>query len=170
MSPTDAGKSLTRAEKATSQDLNNPCLKEQRLSLKCLDDNGYDKKKCESFFVNYTVCQKFWVSSVPSIRPCSRTSLTAKGPLCVVAPVAPRPSEGSCSHRKFDAFPKSASAGLPSGTEFWPMAMIIWPVQTAATQWPMTGLSLANGHQPLVKYWPMNGHSLVIGQKTIASL
>uniref|UniRef100_A0A0K8RNV5 Coiled-coil-helix-coiled-coil-helix domain-containing protein 7 n=1 Tax=Ixodes ricinus TaxID=34613 RepID=A0A0K8RNV5_IXORI len=62
MSPTDAGKSLTRAEKATSQDLNNPCLKEQRLSLKCLDDNGYDKKKCESFFVNYNVCQKFWLS------------------------------------------------------------------------------------------------------------
>lgn len=60
MSPTDAGKSRTRAEKATSQELNNPCVKEQKLSLKCLDDNGYDKEKCTSFFVNYNMCQKFW--------------------------------------------------------------------------------------------------------------
>ncbi|CAN8006903.1 unnamed protein product [Ixodes pacificus] len=68
MSPTDAGKSRTRAEKATSQQLNNPCLKEQKLSLKCLDDNGYDKEKCTSFFVNYNMCQKFWLSIMKERR------------------------------------------------------------------------------------------------------
>ncbi|CAN8002107.1 unnamed protein product [Ixodes hexagonus] len=65
---TDAGKTRSRAENATSQEQNNPCLKEQRLSLKCLDENGYDKDKCTFFFVNYNVCQKFWLSVMKERR------------------------------------------------------------------------------------------------------
>ncbi|XP_063218027.1 coiled-coil-helix-coiled-coil-helix domain-containing protein 7 [Bacillus rossius redtenbacheri] len=49
----------TRENYQTS-DYNNPCLKEHRLSLKCLDDNSYDKEKCEIFFANYKVCKAFW--------------------------------------------------------------------------------------------------------------
>lgn len=36
---------------------------EQKKSFKCLSDNHYDKDLCELFFVNYTNCQKFWVSN-----------------------------------------------------------------------------------------------------------
>lgn len=36
---------------------------EQAKSFKCLSDNHYDKDQCELFFVNYTNCQKFWVSN-----------------------------------------------------------------------------------------------------------
>lgn len=30
--------------------------------MKCLDDSGYDRAKCEDYFVNYRICRKFWVS------------------------------------------------------------------------------------------------------------
>lgn len=39
----------------------NPCLKEQRLSYKCLSDNDYDKEKCQLQFENYKMCKRFWV-------------------------------------------------------------------------------------------------------------
>uniref|UniRef100_A0A1B0CDV1 Coiled-coil-helix-coiled-coil-helix domain-containing protein 7 n=1 Tax=Lutzomyia longipalpis TaxID=7200 RepID=A0A1B0CDV1_LUTLO len=39
---------------------NNPCLKEQELSYKCLDKNNYDREKCEIFFQNYKNCKDFW--------------------------------------------------------------------------------------------------------------
>ncbi|XP_015433877.1 PREDICTED: coiled-coil-helix-coiled-coil-helix domain-containing protein 7 [Dufourea novaeangliae] len=42
------------------QELNNPCLKEHGQALKCLDNNNYDKKKCEVYFVNYRICKTFW--------------------------------------------------------------------------------------------------------------
>ena len=28
--------------------------------MKCLDDNGYDKAKCQKAFDNYNACRKFW--------------------------------------------------------------------------------------------------------------
>ncbi|XP_071449454.1 coiled-coil-helix-coiled-coil-helix domain-containing protein 7 isoform X2 [Hetaerina americana] len=34
--------------------------KEQAMSYKCLDDNNFDKDKCQMFFENYRKCQDFW--------------------------------------------------------------------------------------------------------------
>ncbi|XP_055704753.1 coiled-coil-helix-coiled-coil-helix domain-containing protein 7 [Phlebotomus papatasi] len=39
---------------------NNPCLKEQELSYKCLDRNNYESEKCEVYFKNYKNCKEFW--------------------------------------------------------------------------------------------------------------
>ncbi|KAH8339098.1 hypothetical protein KR074_003973 [Drosophila pseudoananassae] len=38
----------------------NPCLKEQELSYKCLNKNNFDREKCEIYFVNYNNCKEFW--------------------------------------------------------------------------------------------------------------
>merc|ERR1712004_188408 len=38
----------------------NPCLKESQLSVKCMNDNGFDKEKCYYHFLNYERCKKFW--------------------------------------------------------------------------------------------------------------
>ncbi|OXA64351.1 coiled-coil-helix-coiled-coil-helix domain-containing protein 7 [Folsomia candida] len=40
--------------------LTNPCLKEQKLSYKCLSENNFNKDKCSAAFANYTACQEFW--------------------------------------------------------------------------------------------------------------
>ncbi|ODM95753.1 Coiled-coil-helix-coiled-coil-helix domain-containing protein 7 [Orchesella cincta] len=47
------------ASKQTSE-LNNPCLREQNLSYKCLSDNNYNKDKCIETFANYKACKEFW--------------------------------------------------------------------------------------------------------------
>uniref|UniRef100_A0A8D9BBG0 Coiled-coil-helix-coiled-coil-helix domain-containing protein 7 n=1 Tax=Cacopsylla melanoneura TaxID=428564 RepID=A0A8D9BBG0_9HEMI len=39
---------------------NNPCAKENDISMKCLDKNNYIKAKCEREFENYKICRKFW--------------------------------------------------------------------------------------------------------------
>lgn len=39
---------------------NNPCLREQELSYKCLDRNNFDREKCEVYFANYKNCRAFW--------------------------------------------------------------------------------------------------------------
>uniref|UniRef100_A0A2R5L9R9 Coiled-coil-helix-coiled-coil-helix domain-containing protein 7 n=1 Tax=Ornithodoros turicata TaxID=34597 RepID=A0A2R5L9R9_9ACAR len=62
MTPSDASQRRKKAENASSEDHNNPCLKEQKLSFKCLDDNLYDKDKCTRYFENYKKCQGFWLS------------------------------------------------------------------------------------------------------------
>ncbi|XP_055923740.1 coiled-coil-helix-coiled-coil-helix domain-containing protein 7 [Eupeodes corollae] len=38
----------------------NPCLKEQELSYKCLNKYNFDREKCELFFANYNNCKDFW--------------------------------------------------------------------------------------------------------------
>ncbi|KAL1454050.1 hypothetical protein WDU94_010343 [Cyamophila willieti] len=38
----------------------NPCMKENEISMKCLDRNNYIKANCEKEFENYRVCRKFW--------------------------------------------------------------------------------------------------------------
>ncbi|KAK8783951.1 coiled-coil-helix-coiled-coil-helix domain-containing protein 7 isoform X2 [Amblyomma americanum] len=48
-------------ENAAEQLKNNPCHKEQQLSMKCLDDNGYDYDKCQHYFDNFKACKGFWV-------------------------------------------------------------------------------------------------------------
>lgn len=31
-----------------------------QISMKCLEENGYDKAKCMQAFNNYNVCKQFW--------------------------------------------------------------------------------------------------------------
>ena len=38
----------------------NPCWEESKISMRCLENNGYDKTKCGAAFDNYNVCKKFW--------------------------------------------------------------------------------------------------------------
>ena len=37
-----------------------PCWKESKKSMKCLDDNDYIKGKCQREFENYNNCKAFW--------------------------------------------------------------------------------------------------------------
>ncbi|XP_055320050.1 coiled-coil-helix-coiled-coil-helix domain-containing protein 7 isoform X2 [Sitodiplosis mosellana] len=37
-----------------------PCWKERQLMYKCLDENNYDKDKCEAYVKNGKYCKKFW--------------------------------------------------------------------------------------------------------------
>ncbi|KAI4496603.1 PREDICTED: coiled-coil-helix-coiled-coil-helix domain-containing protein 7 [Polistes canadensis] len=46
----------------------NPCVKEQNLSLKCLDDNYYVHDACKAYFENYRNCQGFWQKVVADRR------------------------------------------------------------------------------------------------------
>ena len=39
-----------------------PCWRENKLSMKCLDDNGYNKGYCLKEFENYKNCKGFWNS------------------------------------------------------------------------------------------------------------
>ncbi|XP_055320049.1 coiled-coil-helix-coiled-coil-helix domain-containing protein 7 isoform X1 [Sitodiplosis mosellana] len=39
-----------------------PCWKERQLMYKCLDENNYDKDKCEAYVKNGKYCKKFWVN------------------------------------------------------------------------------------------------------------
>jgi len=39
-----------------------PCWRESKLSMKCLDDNGYNKSMCQIEFENYRNCKGFWNS------------------------------------------------------------------------------------------------------------
>ncbi|XP_075525928.1 coiled-coil-helix-coiled-coil-helix domain-containing protein 7 isoform X2 [Dermacentor variabilis] len=47
-------------ENATELRNKNPCYKEQKLSMKCLEDNGYDYDKCQHYFDNFKACKGFW--------------------------------------------------------------------------------------------------------------
>lgn len=44
----------------TAADQSNPCLKEQRLSYKCLSDHNYNRSYCSEYFENYRNCKAFW--------------------------------------------------------------------------------------------------------------
>jgi len=39
-----------------------PCWRENKLSMRCLDENDYDKGKCQAEFENYRTCKGFWNS------------------------------------------------------------------------------------------------------------
>ena len=39
-----------------------PCWKENKRSMKCLDENDYIKGKCQKEFENYNNCKAFWNS------------------------------------------------------------------------------------------------------------
>ncbi|EDO32380.1 predicted protein [Nematostella vectensis] len=38
----------------------NPCQKEAKDSMKCLDENNYMKSKCQAYFDAYSACKKAW--------------------------------------------------------------------------------------------------------------
>lgn len=40
----------------------NPCAVEEKASMKCLDENNYDKRQCDYYFMQYKECKKKWVS------------------------------------------------------------------------------------------------------------
>ena len=37
-----------------------PCWRENKQSMKCLDDNDYNKSMCKVEFENYKTCKGFW--------------------------------------------------------------------------------------------------------------
>ncbi|KAL1420705.1 hypothetical protein MTO96_004444 [Rhipicephalus appendiculatus] len=55
-------------EHAAEQRNNNPCFKEQKLSMKCLEDNGYDYDRCQVYFENFKACKGFWLAIVKDRR------------------------------------------------------------------------------------------------------
>merc|ERR1712198_573351 len=62
------GKSKSEKEyqqniKRGSQLLNeekDPCIKENKMTYKCLDENNYDRTACANYFENYKRCKTFW--------------------------------------------------------------------------------------------------------------
>ncbi|KDN43918.1 hypothetical protein K437DRAFT_225307 [Tilletiaria anomala UBC 951] len=38
-----------------------PCAHAAKASMKCLEDNSYDRSKCTEMFENYKECKKAWV-------------------------------------------------------------------------------------------------------------
>ena len=38
----------------------NPCVEESNASLKCLDENNYNKSKCRAYFEAYKECKRAW--------------------------------------------------------------------------------------------------------------
>lgn len=48
--------------KAQSQYMD-PCRAQTKASMKCMDENNYDKKRCTRFFKDYSDCKKKWVKN-----------------------------------------------------------------------------------------------------------
>jgi hypothetical protein len=48
-------------QKAQSQYLD-PCQAQTKASMKCMEANNFDKRKCTRFFKDYSDCKKKWVS------------------------------------------------------------------------------------------------------------
>ncbi|KAF9897304.1 Mitochondrial copper homeostasis protein [Lobosporangium transversale] len=53
--------------KAQSQFMD-PCRAQTRASLKCMDENNYDKRRCTRFFKDYSDCKKKWLASLREER------------------------------------------------------------------------------------------------------
>ncbi|KAF9926153.1 Mitochondrial copper homeostasis protein [Linnemannia zychae] len=54
-------------QKAQSQYMD-PCHAQTMASLKCMDQNGYDKKKCTHFFKDYSDCKRKWLATLRDDR------------------------------------------------------------------------------------------------------
>uniref|UniRef100_UPI0035902744 coiled-coil-helix-coiled-coil-helix domain-containing protein 7-like isoform X1 n=1 Tax=Myxine glutinosa TaxID=7769 RepID=UPI0035902744 len=39
----------------------NPCLTESDASMRCLESNGFQQNFCQSHFIRYRNCRKFWL-------------------------------------------------------------------------------------------------------------
>ncbi|KAK3839227.1 MAG: hypothetical protein JOS17DRAFT_770335 [Linnemannia elongata] len=53
--------------KAQSQYLD-PCQAQTKASMKCMDENGFDKKKCTRFFKDYSDCKRKWLETLREDR------------------------------------------------------------------------------------------------------
>ncbi|KAG0380624.1 MAG: hypothetical protein J3R72DRAFT_429964 [Linnemannia gamsii] len=53
--------------KAQSQYLD-PCQPQTKASMKCMDENGFDKKKCTRFFKDYSDCKRKWLETLREDR------------------------------------------------------------------------------------------------------
>ncbi|KAG9071837.1 Mitochondrial copper homeostasis protein [Linnemannia hyalina] len=53
--------------KAQSQYLD-PCQAQTKASMKCMDANGFDKKKCTKFFKDYSDCKRKWLETLREDR------------------------------------------------------------------------------------------------------
>ncbi|CAO3573974.1 unnamed protein product [Mortierella alpina] len=53
--------------KAQSQYLD-PCQAQTKASMKCMDENNYDKRRCTRYFKDYTDCKKKWMESLREER------------------------------------------------------------------------------------------------------
>ncbi|KAL1921401.1 uncharacterized protein VTP21DRAFT_11117 [Calcarisporiella thermophila] len=50
----------TRFQNKESTLFVDPCTAETKASMQCLDDNNYDRSKCEEYFKQYRDCKKRW--------------------------------------------------------------------------------------------------------------
>lgn len=46
----------------TPSKFTDPCAHAAKLSMKCLDDNAYDRSKCGDVFNQYRECKKAWIN------------------------------------------------------------------------------------------------------------
>ncbi|KAG0364096.1 hypothetical protein BC939DRAFT_460195 [Gamsiella multidivaricata] len=53
--------------KAQSQYMD-PCREQTKASMKCMDENNYDKRRCTRFFKDYADCKKKWMESLREER------------------------------------------------------------------------------------------------------
>ncbi|KAG0055728.1 Mitochondrial copper homeostasis protein [Gryganskiella cystojenkinii] len=53
--------------KAQSQYLD-PCQAQTKASMKCMEANNFDKKRCTRFFKDYSDCKKKWLESLREDR------------------------------------------------------------------------------------------------------
>ncbi|KAG0195913.1 Mitochondrial copper homeostasis protein [Mortierella sp. GBA30] len=53
--------------KAQSQYMD-PCQAQTKASMKCMDENNYDKRRCTKFFKDYSDCKKKWMASLREER------------------------------------------------------------------------------------------------------
>ncbi|KAG0040809.1 Mitochondrial copper homeostasis protein [Podila clonocystis] len=61
--------------KAQSQYMD-PCRAQTKASMKCMDENNYDKKRCTRFFKDYTDCKKKWMESLREERRLRNLGIT----------------------------------------------------------------------------------------------
>ncbi|KAF9429926.1 Mitochondrial copper homeostasis protein [Podila epigama] len=53
-----------------------PCRAQTKASMKCMDDNNYDKKRCTRFFKDYSDCKKKWLASLREERRLRNLGIT----------------------------------------------------------------------------------------------
>ncbi|KAF9095653.1 Mitochondrial copper homeostasis protein [Mortierella sp. AD031] len=53
--------------KAQSQYLD-PCQAQTKASMKCMDENNFDKKRCTRFFKDYSDCKRKWLETLREDR------------------------------------------------------------------------------------------------------
>ncbi|KAF9318424.1 Mitochondrial copper homeostasis protein [Podila horticola] len=61
--------------KAQSQYMD-PCRAQTKASMKCMDENNYDKRRCTRFFKDYTDCKKKWMESLREERRLRNMGIT----------------------------------------------------------------------------------------------